>query len=78
MSSQSSSYALGRWKWEGCQMLSTRPRWASKPLTPLSWGLGEMVDKGQPPTWGPRVTPSAPGLWEKGLRERGSQEGKSP
>jgi hypothetical protein len=31
-----------------------------------------------PETRGPGVTPSAPGLWEREQRERGSHTGESP
>ena len=56
------------------------PRWASKPLTPLGGRCGE-VGGGQgaaPDTRGPGVTHSAPGIWERGQREKGSHTGKSP
>ena len=42
--------------------------WASKPLTPLD-GEG-VVNKGQPPTVGPRVSPCSPGVM--GERDRKS------
>jgi hypothetical protein len=59
--------------WAGRHGRATRPfllgpRWASKPLTPLNRGW--RLDKGQPLT-------VALGLWERGLRERGSHSGKS-
>ena len=62
MSGQSSSCALSRQMGEGCQTLSTRPRFASKPLTPLDGGVGWVMDKGQSPTEGPGGTPCSPGV----------------
>jgi hypothetical protein len=62
----------GRHKKAARQMLSTRPRWVSKPLTPLNSGW----TRGSP--WpGARDDTCSPGLWEKGLRERGSHTGES-
>jgi hypothetical protein len=50
------------------------PRWASKPLTPfgMGWTKGSPQNQGTP--W---RQPVALGLWERGLRERGSNTGKS-
>ena len=47
-SGQSSFYALGRQRWEGCQMFSTHPLVGIQATDPTQWG----VDKGQPLTWG--------------------------
>ena len=50
------------------------PGWASKP--PLD--VGVVVDKGQPLITGALGRhPVVLGLWERGLRERGSHVGKS-
>jgi hypothetical protein len=55
------------------------PGWASKPLTLLDGGGGVGGGQGAvPKVRGPRATPSAPGLWERGQRERGSHTGESP
>jgi hypothetical protein len=52
------------------------PMWTSKPLTTLNGEGG--VDKGHPLIPGlPAQHPVAPGLWEKGFRERGSNKGES-
>ena len=44
-SCQSSTYALDRQMWEGCQMLSTQPQVGIQASDPLNGGG---VDKGQP------------------------------
>jgi hypothetical protein len=52
-------------------MLSTWPRVGILATDPTQWS----VDKGQPmKPRGPRGTPCAPGLWERGLREIGSHK----
>jgi hypothetical protein len=78
-SSQSSSYALGRWVWEDCQMLSTLPQvgiWLYEATGPHSTGGGQgaaLNTRGpQGDTLGPRVT------GERAERERGSHAGESP
>ena len=78
MSDQSASCALGRQTLEGCQTLSTRPRvgiWLCQATGPHSMGgeQGAALD-----TRGPRATPSAPELQERGQRKRGSHAGESP
>jgi hypothetical protein len=45
LSLQSSTYALDRLTWEGCQMLSTEPQVGIQASDPLNGGG---VDKGQP------------------------------
>jgi hypothetical protein len=49
------------------------PGWASKPLTPLYRGW----TRGSPQPGTLRRHPVALGLWERGLRERGSHIGES-
>ena len=75
MARHSSTYALDRRTWEGCQTLSTQPGWASKPLTHLTGGGQGAALK---PKGALGLYPVAPGLWERGLRERGSHTGESP
>ena len=75
MSGQSSSYALGRLMWKGCQTLSTRPPVPPYPTAPPRRGGG--VVKGQTRLGAPERHPVALGLWERGLRERGFHTGKS-
>ena len=74
MSSQSSTYALARLKWEGCQTLSTQPRWASKPLTILTGG-GQGAARNQKGPWGYILY--SWGYGREGKGKRGSHTGKS-
>jgi hypothetical protein len=70
MSSQSSSYALGRQMWEGCQVLSTQPWVSIQASDPLYGGGGVRGRQGAAPDMGAvEPHPVAPGLWERGLRE---------
>ena len=67
MSGQSSTYALVRWTWEGCQTLSTQPQVGIQASDPLDWRW----PRGSP-TWGPPGQhPVAPGVM--GEREEGRE-----